>query len=505
MGCAFDYDYERVMITGWLTCRTMLHVGSGFEEERTASGAAQPLSQVCLGAGDQPFIPASSLRGYLSARVRASVDDPNETLDKSLHERLFGTARRRAGDQPIDEDTDYGRMGALRVYDALWGAGQAYRPRLQTRVAIDPVTGTAKAHQLFSQALVPAGSLFRCRLELERIDGAAVDVLLAALNSLDGRVGAQLGAGKTLTQGVLRWRLDELRVLRPERFIDWLSAHEPLETFFEALSVSPPKGSARLAGFAHIGLVLRPQAPLLVTDPEAHKTNTEPSTPDRVFLSEGNRVRIPSSTLRGVVRARCRRILMTRLGCIASDNEASYNEQVLQSVVDEMIGVLFGGQDAMGLIRFSDALGRFRRKQVHRQWFNAIDRFTGGVADHRLYHVQAVWPSHLCCRISFDPRLLTKAGEWRAQYLWMPGLLVHVLRDAMEGDLALGWGKARGYGALRVALHGSHAGRIRCWTCFQDLLDASGPLERERLSGWLRALEQEVQERWKQKAEAIPA
>jgi hypothetical protein len=75
----------------------------------------------------------------------------------------------------------------------------------------------------------------------------------------------------------------------------------------------------------------------------------------------------------------------------------------------------------------------------------------------------------------------------------------------MEGDLALGWGKARGYGALRVALHGSHAGRIRCWTCFQDLLDASGPLERERLSGWLRALEQEVQERWKQKAEAIPA
>jgi hypothetical protein len=36
---------------------------------------------------------------------------------------------------------------------------------------------------------------------------------------------------------------------------------------------------------------------------------------------------------------------------------------------------------------------------------------------------------------------------------WWQGLLLLVARDAMEGDLSLGWGKGRGYGAVGAMLH----------------------------------------------------
>jgi hypothetical protein len=31
---------------------------------------------------------------------------------------------------------------------------------------------------------------------------------------------------------------------------------------------------------------------------------------------------------------------------------------------------------------------------------------------------------------------------------WLKSLLLYLLRDAMEGDLVLGWGKSKGYGRL---------------------------------------------------------
>ena len=75
----------------------------------------------------------------------------------------------------------------------------------------------------------------------------------------------------------------------------------------------------------------------------------------------------------------------------------------------------------------------------HLQQFVAIDRFTGGSSEGALYKVHAAPPCVVRGRISWrtapDPD-----GDWRL------ALLAMLARDAMEGDLIVGWGKARGYG-----------------------------------------------------------
>ena len=73
---------------------------------------------------------------------------------------------------------------------------------------------------------------------------------------------------------------------------------------------------------------------------------------------------------------------------------------------------------------------------------------------------------------------------------WWKGLLILVLRDALEGDLAVGWGKARGFGVIKIALEWDGT-RLDSWPAFLGYLDNANL--RPKVQGWIEALHSEVE------------
>ena len=183
---------------------------------------------------------------------------------------------------------------------------------------------------------------------------------------------------------------------------------------------------------------------------------------DHYFMREGNQAIIPGSTLKGWVRARCRKILLTLL---TKDHATLEHEQtILSKTADELLNQLFGSTNQRGIITFHSAKAEFseandnEKTDIHQQTFIAVDRFTGGVKDGALFSVEAIWAKKpFQGEISYDESKLKN---------WMKLLLLFVLRDAMQGDLVLGWGKSRGYGQLTLSTE-----QYADWQAISEQLD----------------------------------
>ncbi|WP_295429880.1 RAMP superfamily CRISPR-associated protein [uncultured Thiodictyon sp.] len=440
MSAPHRHTWEHVIVTGVLQTRGPLRIGSGFDEPAgpgaaDRDGVSGLVTAVCRDGAGAPYLPASTLRGFLRRRGPS---------DPAGAERLFGSARRaRQPGLPLDQES-LGRAGALRVYDARCDTAEPLVLDTETRIAIDPITRSARDRHLFTQQLVPKGTAFRCRFELERIDTAELDAFLAALGAFDGGAANGLGAGRARLHGRLCWTPEGLRVRTLSRadHLHWLCTDQ--ENYQEqvlpmpgpdqdATPVSGPVGAA-----LRLSLRIYPRSPLLVSNPP-RKTGERPAV--RSFRVVGGAVQVPAASLKGLLRAQARRILMTML----ADRHPRAPERQRRQVAEGLTGEVFGSTRAMAGLFVDEARGAFDQdRDCHPQTFNAIDRFTGGVADQRLYQVLAVRPRRLDWQVLVQPRLLAQP--------WALGLLCHLLRDALEGDLALGWGRARGFGVLRVIL-----------------------------------------------------
>ncbi len=159
---------------------------------------------------------------------------------------------------------------------------------------------------------------------------------------------------------------------------------------------------------------------------------------------EGNPV-IPATSLAGCFRHQARRILKT-LAWFHLKQSATH--KAADQIADELTARLFGEETWQSLIGFED--GRLKPREEdfkHCQTFIAVDRFTGGVAEKKLYQVCAVAPG---CRF----RLSIHSRAPKRIKPWMLGLLALVLRDLHHGKFTLGWGAHRGYGRFRLELEG---------------------------------------------------
>jgi hypothetical protein len=102
--------------------------------------------------------------------------------------------------------------------------------------------------------------------------------------------------------------------------------------------------------------------------------------------------------------------------CGGRQGERGWNKLRVR-VADDMIGNIFGSTDAAALLYLDDARGPYAEKDVHRQFFNAVDRFTGGVLEHRLYNVRAVFPKELAWKLNRPeaPEPLTETAFCRLE------------------------------------------------------------------------------------------
>lgn len=470
-------QFKRAILTGTLTTQTNFHLGSGQESEDTSNNSKKSdedpkkknsFNDFCRDKNNNPYIPASSLRGYL----RAIISNEN---NQQTEEKLFGLARQKRGS---DKE---GNMGALRIYDARWRS-TAYTENRISQTSIDPVTGAAKQHHLSTHAIVPAQSPFEVVIEFDDVNEEQIKTILQALQTFSPDNRGKLGKGKSTGQGEIHWQQSSLKVLTEKQLKKWLNQsnlkpnnkgrqsnraiiEQKLERFFIDHPISDTiKPFA--SNLSNITIQLKAKCPILINDPQAVKRREEDKSPDCIYMQRKGFAIIPGSTLKGWVRARCRRILLSLLDNVDDKDDA---------IADRIIGEIFGSTDQQSLLSFDDAQVRVdENNHLHKQTFNAIDRFTGGVKPHALYNVEAIWPKEPFTTQIHYPKEKLKG--------WMKLLLLYVMRDSMEGDLVLGWGKSKGFGRMILSTD-----RHENW---QQQYQATNQND---LTAWNNELEQKLQ------------
>ncbi len=456
--------YHRVWVKGQLTTRSALHIGSGdLAKVKAGEDEGGSYSPVCLDVEGQPYLPASSLRGFLAEAAK------RVGLDERMQRNLFGEQLRAGCLLVLD--------AVLRQASAFQSAtdvsvdarvkDEAYQPHeatfLNTCVSINPVLGVANAHQLFSVETVPSGAVFEFECVLEQVTHDALVALLSVLQCWDGFTLSALGGGVGKGRGRLEWALSEVRVLEDAHLQAWLTTpNAPLQGI--VLEIAEPEAKASEYCFC-CEFRLIPQGSFLLNDhayvtPEKKQKEGEP----RLAFSRtpSGQAFIPATALRGWLRARVRRILFAL-------------EPVQEAQVDALLEELFGSEQQRGLLWFDDALAE-KATEAYLQTFNAVDRFTGGVAEGALYTVEAARCSGL------RGRIVCLKDKDKPFPDWAKMLLLFAARDVLEGELSLGWGKGRGFGQFKVELQVSDQGMLQTTAALQQQFASA------RVKPWWEAL-----------------
>ena len=504
--------YKRILVTGTLTCLSDLHVGDGdlaLQRERNAApsetgkatadrAAANPnrakiigrisldgvkkkeekqekkkaeeppegsYNTVCLDYQNRAYIPGSTLRGSLASFL------DKETI---FYRKFFGYA---------DEETKNGpasrQAGLLRVYDArlqempekleralgfsaLPGFFQETHTFLRHSVSICPVTGTAEKGKLFCYELVPKGSVFILQFQIESRNKAGAQKFteeelaqLLALTEQWNTEATAIGSGVTKGYGRVQWKMDRIEVLTPEEELRWLESDsleppsmKPLLDTVQSVDISVLlSDAAQDTASLKFTLNILPKGPFLVNEPEYVQDKAKQKEGEVFPVLEYSRNRrngkeaealIPSRTLAGAIRGRARRILTT-----IAHQHYGLSEAASAGIVEPLVKKFFGSEERRGALRLTEAGGEAKE---HIQNFIGVDRFTGGVNKGANYKVRAAACNKLSASNCLLDRRLTPNGDW-----WK-GMLLLVLLDGMDGDMQIGWGKAKGYGKMDFQL-----------------------------------------------------
>lgn len=430
-------DYHQVWISGSLTTESALHIGTGEDKEIELPAGKEKTQQAhysacCLGVNNTPYLPASSLRGILAEAAQ-------HILTPEMRLTLFGGLTQK-------NEGYIHHTGCLRLYDAflksmptvsnVWSAPKkqmSSQTLLRTSVGIDPILGVADAHRLFNLEVVPSGASFTLELSLEACGDSELQAVLQLLNIWKGSSRFALGSGSGVGRGRVRWNVDKVAVLDQQGLENWLASEQgDLIKAYRVLPTLPELPAAPEPALYQVAFSLIPQGSFLLHDPAYCEDKPQTPAENKIYpdltfsrTPEGKAV-IPATALKGWLRGRVRRILLTL-------------KELTLAQVESLLAEVFGSEQQRGILRFEDAVSVTVAEPFF-QSFNAIDRFTGGVADGALFTVEAARCMELQGKIIFMQDLP----------MWAKAVLLWVERDVLEGELSLGWGKSRGFGNFAV-------------------------------------------------------
>ena len=210
---------NRYRITGKLTTKSPLHIGSGTaraadeDEKKLCSDELNQISDVVRDFEDKPYLPGSSLKGairmyllHIFQGFNANIADHQNWHDEdwigtdsdqeahikklrtegSMLEKLFGTAV-HAGkidfwDAPLTSTL------AGTQFNGKKGWSDKRKTYFTQSVAIDPTTGAAEAHKLYSFDLVPKGMAFSFDITGQNLSDAELGLLLFGLHAFNSEI-----------------------------------------------------------------------------------------------------------------------------------------------------------------------------------------------------------------------------------------------------------------------------------------------------------------------------
>lgn len=521
----------KIFVKGTLVAETPVAVGG-------IGGDADADLSLAVDGDGKPYVPGSSLMGPL----RHWLTDNMSTSGRDHVRCMLGYQKQRRG-----------HASYLLLEDAPIGIPEGLGPEIRTSVQIDRVTGTAREGFLFNRMMLPKGSTIPLEIVLDLPkDSHSVEENGPAFTEEDFRTALRLllerlsGAGVALgaakSRGLGRVRLDkESLEIRWYRFtnppdstdapdgsgdvvsfaslFDWLRDAEARKTNgsgFKAKSlkleqIGPDKTDnvyLQERDYLNITVHWRPVGPVMVkAGYDGAKTDTIP------LVSGVGRGKVApvltGASQKGVFRSHVARILRTLLGDqtppVGGERDPNPDGELA------MLMDLFGDTAFAGRIRTGDVYQAVTDGGIPiNDWLNegqntrdntdysdhvAIDRFTGGEVDKRLYNVRTPKTEYPWdpIRLEIDLSRKVRSKKWldwkrcreaaenngkSADKLEPKGaeayaladdttlkaevaLVLLMLRDLATGMVPLGFGTRRGLGSIEVTgfdIHGRFNG-----------------------------------------------
>lgn len=485
---------NRYQLTGTLTALTPLHVGDGDRLRVRARAIALPLPPIrpdsknpdplynsfVTGADAVIVIPGSTLKGVLRAWLRRRGALPR------LVDAVFG----------LEEEGDQaeGHGGKAEFHDAPLQTeapdDNAYRwwdtcrhTCLAPGVALDPCTRTARDKLLYYTEYAPEKSAFAVTVTAQNLEPEERNLLRAAFAQGfgDPHDPVRVGAGTADDWGRMAWKQTGCAIITTDEIKAWLQggAAQPYTTIFKPdttpltrLELTNPDPGPSL----RLDVRLLFHGAVLVNDPSQERRRAVAASEEGIALAtvrrkDGSYI-LPGSSVRGALRAQARRIWQTRAHAHRTeqtDAHAKEKDGYLQSATPPEAK---RGGDEKSLPAFYRMLGApgwrspisvpdFElvgdpRDHAHTQEFVAVDRFTAGAARGKKFSAECLYAPEFRASISVDLR------RWQEAAVdgWAALLLLFLLRDLREGDIQIGAGAAKGYGACEARIEVACSGDI---------------------------------------------
>ncbi|MDX3099972.1 RAMP superfamily CRISPR-associated protein [Nonomuraea angiospora] len=519
---------SRIRVRGWLRTESPLHVG-GLQHD-----PSEPLPIAVDGKG-RLYVPGTTLAGVLRAWCLGTGEIPSAMDELWGYESDDGeggqASRVIVADALVTSTTatdEHGVPAKPLEFDVL-----EFRPS----VGIDRVTGAAAPEFLYGRQVVPIGCYLRLELDIESRedadrDEARLGALLAALSGRQVRVGASTSKGF----GSVRLLDDPLDVVvdrldSPEGLLAVLrndpSRRRTVASLREASSDLPPRRKT-----LDVRIDWAPNAPVMVRSGAGGLFVDTLPLATRI---DGRHLTLvlPGSSIKGVLRSQAELIERTARSLPARSAQtgepAARHSAAFRAQLDQLPAVraLFGGARddvgtrGVGALRAEECLASVTIPQelwtsvtgfgdevrppdgdqpphmpepirdrladlgLERADHVALDRWTGGAADGRLFSVLEPhgvrWEP---IRLSVDLTRLDTVHDVGI------ALLLLVLRDLADGRITIGAATNRGFGdvdILDITLSGGP------WPEPVSLANAlAGPAISSLSDAWTAYLAQEV-------------
>ena len=433
----------RVLVKGELNLLTPLIIGTG-----TGNETDNDLQTDGTGL---PFIPGSSWIGAVRALFESAV--------KSGHMNLENMAKFLGIIRPDKSDLDY--QSALIVHDChLIG----HNPDIETRtnVRMDSVSRTAEEGALFNYQILSIINRFRfgCELVIRENQFESMEQGLEYLDSMiyllekgDISFGAKTNSGYGCVQLVDTEYCYFDFVSKPKSGIKWLS--EDLN--WKKRELKPVHAPKLISGESVIHVRFKPETSLMIRE------GVMGDEVDVRHLHSGGKPILSGTSLKGVIRHQCLKILKT----VLPESAGSTAEQIIQNMFGyvENDPVKAKEKEEKGVLTARKGHVSISESELHhvkpsRQTRIRVDYFTGGVLESALFSEAPVRPegkeSYLetQIRLKKNPEKTSTQGDpeksdKKLTSLQELALILHVIKDLWTGWVPVGGESAIGRGTLK--------------------------------------------------------
>lgn len=492
------------------------------------------------------YIPGTTLGGVFRSTV-----EPLATLIKGLSTCASEKSCFEQGKQAGEECSTCtlfgfgGKVSKIIFEDAPLLQGISDIEEIRDGVGIHRKTEASREKVKFDYEIVSLGSQFGFEISVE--DPTSPDKWLVALGLNEFTSGFCSLGGKT-TSGLGNFKLVleeayEIDLNNPETLVQLLITNkldsawkkppqDLIKSWLEGLDIDVDKIKKveeqwKIPNLCSIKLKLSIVDALLfkssdpsLPGPEEYSARFVTTT--RINDGGGHEevLFLPGSSLKGIFRSRCEKIIRT-LGLRACDPQESSDGEVISCTKqfedleknriylppDEiyksscLVCKLFGSSYMKGRIKVMEAypLAEIQLKKVDNV---AIDRFTGGAVEGKKFNAQIAVSGNFDCEIQLSNF-----------EFWQLGLLSYLFKDLYLEDLRIGYGRYKGYGKVKgvieeITFHcfpettiyklladndfSGSENQPRVKFQFKDLLDGNGKYKRdERLMKIIEKLAQE--------------